>query len=92
MKVKQIIRIGIICIAFFMVVNIFSDVVSTFKVSTKIKQVKQENNDLKKEKDALEKEILKLNDDKYLEAYVSGTIFSTEKGMNVYVLPKDKDK
>ena len=92
MKFKQFIRISILLIGFFMVVNIISDVVNTVNVSIKLKQGNQENKKLKEEKDTLEKEVIKLNDDKYLESYVSGTIFSTEKGMNVYVLPKDSDE
>lgn len=91
MKPKQIIKLALVLIAFFMVVNIFNDVLTTFKVKNDIKQGHRENEKLKKEKVSLEKEIIKLNDDKYLEAYVSGTIFSTEKGMSVYILPKDED-
>lgn len=91
MKPKQIIRLALMLIAFFMVFNIFSDVWTTIQVKSQIKQAKHDNHELNKEKDSLEKEIIKLNDDKYLEAYVSGTIFSTEKGMSVYVLPKDED-
>lgn len=91
MKPKQFIRLALVLIAFFMVFNIFSDVWTTIQVKSQIKQAKHDNHELNQEKDSLEKEIIKLNDDKYLEAYVSGTIFSTEKGMSVYVLPKEED-
>lgn len=95
MKQKQkvrYLRIASCLIVIFMIVSIGSNIYKTFKYKYDIQSAQTENKKLKQEKEDLDNEIAKLKDKNYLQSYVSGTIFSTEKGTSVYVLPKAKDK
>lgn len=76
--------------AFGMIFSIGNDVFKTFKTKYEISQAQSENDKLKQESQNLKNEVSKLKDDSYIQSYVSGTIFSTEKGTEVYILPKDK--
>lgn len=93
-KIKQlnILRVMSLIIIVFMVVSIIFEVANTFSSKQKIEVAKIENDKLQKEAKELENRIVKLNDEKYIQSYVSGTLFSTEKGTTVYVMPKDKDQ
>lgn len=93
MKKKQSVNklriIGVVFVA-AMLFSIGSDVVTTIKTKYEIKQAQQENDKLKKESADLKNEVSKLKDENYIQSYASGIIFSTEKGTEVYILPKDK--
>ena len=83
----RIIGLGIIL---FMLFNIGVEVYHTFKTKYDITVAQKENDKLKKESENLKNEVAKLKDNNYLQSYVSGTIFSTEQGTTIYVLPEDK--
>lgn len=89
-KSARNIRIIGLVLVMFMVVNIGLEVYNTIRTKYEISVAQKENNELKKEAEKLSNEVTKLKDDSYIQSYVSGTIFSTEKGTTIYVLPKDK--
>lgn len=75
-----------------MTFSILSEIYSTISLTLNISQASSENLKLKEAQDELKKEVRKLKDNNYLQSYVSGKNFVTEKGSNVYILPKSKDK
>lgn len=91
-KQLNILRLIILIVIIFMVFNVGFEVFNTFANKHKISTAKIENEKLKSEAKELENRIVKLNDDKYIQSYVSGTLFSTDKGTTVYVIPKEEDK
>lgn len=93
MKKKNIMFVkGLAVIAvFIMVANIGYEVFSTIRTTYSISQAKKEQAQLKGEETKLQNEVAKLNDEKYLQSYVSGTIFSTEKGTTIFILPDQEE-
>lgn len=67
-----------------------SQLYTTIKTNFDLKNAGTLNKNLKDESTRLDNEIIKLKDKNYIQTYVSGTIFSTEKGTSIYVLPEDK--
>lgn len=90
-KAKRNIRILGVLFVGFMLISIGTNVYKTIKYKHEISIAQTENSKLKKEEEELNNEIKKLKDKNYIQSYVSGTIFSTEKGTSVYVLPKGKE-
>lgn len=75
----------------YMGISIIGEVGQTINLKLSINNTKKQNNDLKKETESLNNEVNKLKDEDYIQSYVSGTIFQTEKGTNVYLLPDEKE-
>lgn len=92
-KKDKVVMIRIIGLVIFvgMIGAIGYEVFSTVKTSYQISQAKEEQKELKSEKKALKKEISKLKDENYLQSYVSGTIFSTEQGATIFILPEQEE-
>ncbi|WP_423363653.1 FtsB family cell division protein [Mycoplasma sp. P36-A1] len=91
-RVKQISRVVLLTFMAFMVLNISSDLFSTVQLKHALSKANTENEQLKTETDTLNNEVTKLKDDEYIQSYVSGTMFSTEKGTTVYILPDDESE
>ena len=81
--------VGIVIIV-LMLVGIGNEVYNTIRLNYEISVAQKENDQLKKESEELQNEVKKLKDKNYIQSYVSGTIFSTEKGTSIYVLPEDE--
>ncbi|MDR3214964.1 MAG: septum formation initiator family protein [Bacilli bacterium] len=88
-KRNPYLRTIIVFIIVFMLFSIGQQVFTSFKTKYDLVNAKQENSKLKKEAQNLDNEIIKLKDKNYIQTYVSGTIFSTEKGTSIYVLPEE---
>lgn len=86
------IKIIAVMVILGMTFSIVSEIYSTISLSFGISQASSENAKLRKDQDELRKEVQKLKDNNYLQSYVSGKNFVTEKGSNVYILPKSNDK
>ncbi|MDL2211310.1 septum formation initiator family protein [Erysipelotrichaceae bacterium OttesenSCG-928-M19] len=84
------IRLIAAVVAIVLLVNIGLEVYSTIKTKYDISVAQKENTQLKEEAENLKNEVAKLKDESYIQSYVSGTIFSTEKGTTIYVLPEDE--
>ena len=93
MKNKNAVVIRIIALigVVAMIGMIGFEVFSTIKTSYEITQAKNEQKELEGEKQDLKNEISKLKDENYLQSYVSGTIFSTEKGTTIFILPEQEE-
>ena len=93
MKKKNAVVIRIIALigVVVMIGMIGYEVFSTIKTSYEITQAKNEQKELEGEKQDLKNEISKLKDENYLQSYVSGTIFSTEKGTTIFILPEQEE-
>ena len=89
-KIKPINVIFLSAMCLMLLFNIVQEISTTFKVKYDISQADKQSVELKEEHEKLKKEVYKLSDENYIQSYVSGTIFSTEKGTNVYILP-DKE-
>lgn len=88
---KSILRILTLAFALFMIGTIGFEIFSTIETNISISQAKKEQLALKEEEENLKNEVAKLNDEKYLQSYVSGTIFSTEKGTTIFILPDQEE-
>ncbi|MDR1782194.1 MAG: septum formation initiator family protein [Bacilli bacterium] len=89
-KNNRLLRIVLIVVIIMMIYSIGNQFVTTIKTKIDLNNAKQTNQKLKDESTRLDNEIIKLKDKNYIQTYVSGTIFSTEKGTSIYVLPEDK--
>lgn len=87
-NVVRNIKIVALMVILGMTFSIVSEIYSTISLSYNISQASSENTKLKQAQDELRKEVQKLKDNNYLQSYVSGKNFVTEKGSNVYILPK----
>lgn len=91
-KQKSVNKLRIIGIVFVvaMLFSIGSEIVKTFQIKMSINEATIENKKLKEESQNLKNEVSKLKDKKYMQTYASGSLFITEKGTEVYFLPKDE--
>ncbi|MDF9867703.1 cell division protein FtsB [Bacilli bacterium PM5-3] len=89
-KSARYIRIIGIVISVIFLAMIVNEVYTTINLKYNISLAESENQELKKESEKLQNEVKKLKDENYIQTYVSGTIFSTEKGTSIYVLPEDE--
>jgi len=87
---KRNIRLIGFVLAIVMIIAIGRELYDTISINYRISVAQAENEQLAKESERLQNEVKKLQDDNYIQSYVSGTIFSTEKGTSIYVLPEDE--
>ena len=89
-KIRYIRLIGLVFVV-FMIFGIAREIYQTIRINHQINQAKQENKELLEEAIRLENEIKRLEDENFIQTYVSGTIFATGGGTTIYVLPREDE-
>jgi len=88
---KSIIRIAMLAFSVYMIFSIGSEVFRSARLYYNLSQTSKENERLIEETNRLNNEVLRLQDEDYIQSFVSGTIFQTREGTSVYILPERND-
>lgn len=89
-KIKRVTGFVYILISCFLLYAVFSSVKSVMKNKQNLNQLQQQAAKLKAERDELQTEIEKLNDEDYVTRYARENYVFTREGERVAIIPGDE--
>jgi len=81
-------RVIAVLIAVYIVGSVATELFRTARLYYSINQATTINQQLQEDTARLNNEVLRLQDEEYIQTFVSGTIFQTQEGTSIYILPE----